>query len=576
MRVLADSLTVTFDEGGYAYTILDGTLGTASGHGNVLVRAAGPPAKFAGIRIDLPGASTVTHVCMDSYKNAAPPMSLGRGIWLYDAAGNRISYTFGNPSTYYLNYENSSSHQWISICLSVNISGVAYAIAQIGSDGAWNDLMDNVQITYTADSPTLTPTNTSTFPAVGIPYPACQLLMGDDSVFRNFPGAWRVIQGSGVNPPGQTFGLLLPPGSEVQYPLGMYKDDRYAIRVFWRIATPSVLLSDQQFFIKINSNQFGITLEPDTSEHNYTVPPANYNSNADGSYTLGLWNPADVPDVGLEISYICVVDTTQRGGNSAYVPASCQACIFTPSLNPFELISNLFAWLVCVVRRLFECELIAVLEGIWSVVNDILLFCASFGLWLSRTLSAFVQNQGENAVITARYVGGHLNNVGSAINTQANAIGASFDYAIFQSGVADTSNQISGGVQNIPIAIGNGLNQVGGLMNSAVNVGVDAIGLIGNLVNLFLQAIGYLLYIVPIIFSSIVDGFNMGAFAPISGSPTCTEPTTFLYYPCLGFYVLDNTVFQGPAFYLAPVLLAVMAWDTLVWAIQRFKDAFSR
>ena len=154
----AASLTITFDDGGYAYTIINGTLvDEMPGHGITLKRAAGPPSTYASVRIDLPGISTVTHVCLDSYKNSGPPYNLGRAIWLYDASDNRLSYTFGNPSTYFFLYENYSAYEWTKPCADVNVPGVSYAIAQIGSGGSYSAHLDNISITYSSDSPTITP-----------------------------------------------------------------------------------------------------------------------------------------------------------------------------------------------------------------------------------------------------------------------------------------------------------------------------------------------------------------------------------------------------------------------------------
>jgi hypothetical protein len=40
-------------------------------------------------------------------------------------------------------------------------------------------------------------------------------------------------------------------------------------------------------------------------------------------------------------------------------------------------------------------------------------------------------------------------------------------------------------------------------------------------------------------------------------------------------YVLDNTIFSGPVYYLVPVAIALVAWQVLGWAITKFREALT-
>jgi hypothetical protein len=98
--------------------------------------------------------------------------------------------------------------------------------------------------------------------------------------------------------------------------------------------------------------------------------------------------------------------------------------------------------------------------------------------------------------------------------------------------------------------------------------------LIGGLFNLFVRGLAYLITLTPLIIETLISGFNASATA-ISGSPICTNSSDFLYAVCLGFYVIDNTILSGPAFYLIPIAIGLLVFDTFVWAFQAIRRAFS-
>ncbi len=77
------------------------------------------------------------------------------------------------------------------------------------------------------------------------------------------------------------------------------------------------------------------------------------------------------------------------------------------------------------------------------------------------------------------------------------------------------------------------------------------------------------------IFTALFTAMNAAAVAVPPGAPMCNTPGTVLFYPCLGFYVLDNTIFSGPVVYIAPIFMGVMSWRTLIWAVHRIKAVFA-
>jgi hypothetical protein len=575
-RVLAESLTVTFDEGGYTYTILAGTLvNEMAGHGNTLKRGQGPPNTQAKVRIDLPGLSTVTHVCLSAYKNAGPPQSLGRGLSLYDASDNRLSYTFGNPSTYYLNYENSTSYEWSTPCADVNVAGVSYVTAELDSNGAFTAHLDNIVITYTSDSPTITPsmsptpTATYTLSPIGVPYPTCVLLGNSAATFYNFPGSWQRLLGSAsANPPGRDTSVIIPREESISLPLKLIPTHRYSTLVYWQITA----VDSRQYFEVVlgNTPTYGIAMEEDTLEHSYTIPVGNYSSDSQGNYNLVISVPNLFNEPGLQVNYICVVDETPSKNGTGTTDdtspnvESCAVCIYAPVGDLFQDFPKIASWAWCSLRRLVECVLLGIFTGIWVAIVKIIMFFASIISWLIRTAFEIYDFLTGTSLSLARYVGGTISN---AATTGANAI--------VTSGLPNVETSIRDTINNLPIAIQNVFYQGLGMINLLLNSGTDALSLILALIRFFLQSIAMLINIVPQLFVVWVQAFNATASGTIAGMPTCNTPDSLMYYYCLGLYVAENTVFSGPAFYLLPIFETVLLWNTIIWTVSKFQKAFS-
>lgn len=134
-------------------------------------------------------------------------------------------------------------------------------------------------------------------------------------------------------------------------------------------------------------------------------------------------------------------------------------------------------------------------------------------------------------------------------------------------------NVIASNVRDMPTILGNGLAFLGEQFFVLIQNAESFFEVVIGLFAWFLQAIAYLITLVPLIISALVTGFNAAA-VPISGSPLCGAPGDFLYAPCLGFYILDNTLFSGPAFYLLPLVIGILVFDTFIWALAKFREAF--
>lgn len=422
------------------------------------------------------------------------------------------------------------------------------------------------------------PTNTYTVTCNSEPsaeqgnYLGTCLAMGQAATFAT---GWTTLGGAG-NPPGTQRGMMLPPGSEASYSLSLQPTWQYGIALKYRSTAPQ---DGQTFRLRLGAHPgFDVPVINDTDLHTYEVPGGNYRPDQFGGYTLRLNGPAS--DTGLIVDYVCVTqrqiagaDPGQGGGGIGGVDATCEACVYEPASREIDVfglavsvpdLSAIIDWLFCGLRRVIECELLPAIQGIWSMVTDTVKFLSSFrGLFdgiVTLVSDATVGNLGA----LGTFGGAHMNNVGGLVGN-----------AFYDAGLADAQNQIVGGVNNVAPSVANalgGLNGGGGAASSPTASGDALADPLGGIITAF----GYLFTMVPQFIGSMIDGLNTSAYVPVSGSITCSNPGVILYYPCLGFYVADNTIFQGPAMYLIPILMAVLAWDTLTWAIAKFKEAFSR
>lgn len=380
------------------------------------------------------------------------------------------------------------------------------------------------------------------------------VLLGQSATFR---AGWTYSGGAG-NPEGTTYGLSLPPSGEARFPLILTPSRRYSIIMKWHTTDPT---AGETFRVSLGDHAgFSIPMPNDTASHEYTLPAANYPPDAGSGYTLRLWKDSGETDPGLIVDYVCVARAndswTYGGGGGSELP-SCDACVYEPLGDLGSDLPAVIEWLFCSLRRLIECELMVAIRGIWATVNEQLIFLSSFRLYIDEVLFYWGQSTATNTQILGQYLGGHVSNIGQGVARSMQA-----------GGLAETQNQIAAGVGNIAPVMHNMSSGVGtrGNIGGALNDPLRAIS----------EALGTLITMVPEFIDSMVSGFNAEAVEAPSGAISCADTEQILYYPCLGLYVVDNTIFQGPAAYLIPVLMGVFAWDALTWAIAKFKEAFSK
>ncbi len=404
--------------------------------------------------------------------------------------------------------------------------------------------------------PTSTPTPTATPFAtplyVSFPYTVCTTFTQDQTFFR---GGWE------YNNALQTEdGLLMANGASAVTEPSINPNIQYKFRLRFLANVEGT----GKLQIAVGGTYFEIQIIDTTPQEIDTdlgllVP-------YEDRYRIRIDTPLEnEPYVRLE--YACLIPTTTEAGiipvldeELEYTPESCFSCQ-EPEGDILSKIVGMIGWIWCQIKRFLECWLGYILRRVFLIGITTATILLGFGKFFFDAIggfSAFISSIGLGG---ADYLGSGLRNIGVQIGN-----------GITDSTIGSVINQLGGGVRDLPTAL---YNLFGGLFGDAYNLittGADLGTIIIGLIGITINGIVQFLSLAPLILQSLVDGIN-GAALPLSYTPACINPNDLLYAPCLGFYVLDNTIFQGPAFYLLPVLMGLLAFDTFIWALNKIRDS---
>lgn len=392
-----------------------------------------------------------------------------------------------------------------------------------------------------------------------------------------------------TNPPGHPNGTsqglyLKPDQSATLSSIQLSPTKQYQISVWYRVASPGAY-THQSFWVKLGAGPGGglkVPLdETATGRQHATTPYSNFvptTSIAAGGisiYDLKIYRPSTISepqyDIGLTIDYMCVSEyVSASGGGSGggsgenTTSGACQICTYTPApvntgdalLNIRNAVQNVWnaivAQLWCNLRRFFECVLMSILGQIAQAIVDFLAFVLGLGYWLVQTAGGLINWVVSAIYAVVRWFGGSIVNIARGLINFLQTIG-----------LLDLLNRILGAIASIPSFIGQIINFIVGIFQFLG----QAIGAVVQLVTMIWQFFITMIQAVVVIIRSIFDGFNTASLGTISGSVICSTPSTIGYDVCLGFYILDNTVFSGPAYYLFIIVVGLASLDTLVWAL---------
>ncbi len=295
-----------------------------------------------------------------------------------------------------------------------------------------------------------------------------------------------------------------------------------------------------------------------------------------------------------QIDKICIT-TTDGVSPPGYLQgpeiiAACRTCSYIPTGVLAEDFTEYVRYLSCALGQLWECNLKSVLAGIWLGITAILTLFSYFRIWLGGTISGAMEWWLNALYAIMAYANGLTLNLGTQINNGLTNV--RFGTVITQGGA---------GLWDVLLAV---INQIGNLGNNIVtglrDVILSAIGPVTTLLSQIVSGLfGLLSGIVALIaalislaasfivlagttlvgtasdsIGALFAAFNAAAMAQPPGAFSCNVPGSFLYYPCLGLYILDNTIFAGPAQVLIPLVLGVIAINLLLWGLKKIRVAF--
>jgi hypothetical protein len=440
-------------------------------------------------------------------------------------------------------------------------------------------------------SPSPTPTPTATPGALpSIPTaPRCDLIRQDIATFENL-FAWQILPesaGAG-HPSGQPKGLTMPSGVTADLELNLDTAAQYVIRLEFHRTTASTggtfelrLGTEPAFKVDIDPGDSG-TQVFEVPAGNYTPNPGNYNMEGSALYKLILTAPTWSPNPGLIIDFVCISVNTEGGGpgsgggtgdagggglfGGGIQQTACEECTYNPVGDLFQDIPRLIEWLWCGLSQLFDCVLRNVLYGLWQTIVRIIQIIAFLRLWAGLILERAIAWVLGNLGVLAAWLGGHIINLLTAIGAPILNVASGFI-----NGVLSLLAGLWGFFQQVLVV----LSAIATFLTSAVGLVGNGFQFVVSIVEQIWHFISQVVGIVPILIGSLIAGLNASAASIPSWAPACNNPSSLLYYPCLGMYVLDNTIFLGPVYYLVPIAIALVAWQVIGWAIKQFREALT-
>lgn len=481
-------------------------------------------------------------------------------VYLLDENGDQIGGALGGGS-------GASGYGWFG--WSGDWSAV-YGFRIYYQRGGENYTVRYWEINHTTPVPTNTPvltptaTATATFtPTPGynppIAAPACLGITNGPSFRRG----WTPAGGATIE-----FGELnLVPGSSATSRIPIEASKQYDLRVYY---THHGGDGDDLMRFNVGASSFILPLQDGYGSFDELFTQNNVTI-ATNELT-GLLNftdfsfeyPPGMLDAGLTVQWWCIAEVGSlvppAGAIADTYYESCFECLYEPISypNPIEAINNIgnyIGWLWCSLRRFLECQLWIILGQLLQGVLDLLNFIKGAFEWLWETVTG-------------------------AIEWVASLIGQVLEW-IFATGA-----NIIQGIGNLISGLWDFLSAffttIGLFIKALFEAVVTAIKIVIAIIDAVIRAVvgGVVAFINwaaeifglgQVVVDGINDGFNRDVGDTISGSLACDNPSGLLYPVCLGFYVLDNTIFDGPGYWVFIVFIGVFSLDTLLWAVEKLR-----
>jgi len=371
---------------------------------------------------------------------------------------------------------------------------------------------------------------------------ACIVMPQEQAKF-NANSGWSPAQNTaqvGYLPGG---GATLSPGATLASLIGLNQQQKYK----------AVMLYTASAGRKVSIGVGGINLPviaAGSGLERYESEGFNPPLSEGGKYPVLISTPPENSGT-VNLSYFCLIPVTS--GNLApvaeYNPDSCFSC------EDYIFIDRI----ICQIRQSIECFLAFILRRMFAFISGLMVL----GVGAVKLAIDSAEGGAQFGANVVGEVGGFL---GSGFSNLTSQVGNGLNNSV-GAGI----NTMMSNVRDLPTAM---LNIVGTFaQGSLLSInGDNLLSTILSLIGVTFNAVGDFLALIPTVLAALIDGFNSPGES-ISQSIVCTNPNILAYYPCLGFYILDNTIFSGPAFLLIPVLMGIMAFNTFIWIAGKVGDA---
>ncbi len=377
---------------------------------------------------------------------------------------------------------------------------------------------------------------------------ACILLGDNNANFAN-PNDW--VDNPEMGAPNEGGGLAMPAaGGVTRLYLKLKPTAKYKFKV--RFNNPDSV-SARVFYVTIGAAP-PIPISISAVSTNQTYESTYYDWPPDLPEDPTPWTleinhlPQDNPFT-LYIRFICLYEEPAPADMADLEKdAACSDCIYQPTGDLIQDIGQFIGWLWCGIARFFSCVIGTMIRNIWGVILQIAGFLGSVLGWLAQAFLNIVTWIGSAISTVAAWVGGHL----------ANFLTVAIDF--------------------IRALVGSAIGGLGAFVGVLFQLAYTIISAILSIFEFAGQAIGWIgtaLGTLGLLFTSLVSSVNASAATIPAWAPTCADQGSFLFGPCLGFYILDNTVFSGPVFYLIPIIMAIIGWVTIQWSLRSIQSFFA-
>lgn len=274
-----------------------------------------------------------------------------------------------------------------------------------------------------------------------------------------------------------------------------------------------------------------------------------------------------------QIDYVCLIpNNTPTTGTDGPSAIDCNSCPRTYIGDLLHDVPEAVDWLSCSLTQVYYCDARQIMIDTQTGVENTVRGVGMLGRWFQATFS----KQAVFFKSLAFFLGGYLNNTALMIQDAFFYAGGASTY-IYEDQPAslfDVLALLISGLRDVLVTALDSVVQVLSYLVPIAGMIRDiALGAF-SLAESVIGAVAAQVQNIVAVFGAIIGAMNADP-ATIEGAPNCAADLASgsANWICWGFYILDNTIWAGPAGYMLPILVAAAALNLLIWVFEQFKDA---